>query len=119
MIRRHRNNPPVHTEYTKNYWYVITEVTVSSCTQADRDGLSSTPIHVGMQFIHDYEKESFVTLDIFFFVVLSLSLYGAVLWLSKNEIEECITCLRGEIFTVARDEPNGLFVLFRGEIHLV
>ena len=54
MRRRHRNNPPMHTEYTINYRHAITEVDVASCTQADGDGLSWTVFHTGMQFIDDY-----------------------------------------------------------------
>ena len=38
--RRHRNNPPMYTEYTINYRHVITEADVASCTQADEDVLS-------------------------------------------------------------------------------
>ena len=47
----------------------------ASCTQADKDGLSWTAFHTGMQIVDDYAQGSFLILDMFFFVILSYYRY--------------------------------------------
>ena len=113
MRRRHRNNPPLHTEYTINYRRVITEVDVASCTQADEDGLSWQAFHTGMQFIDDCAQGSFVILDIFFLSFFHDHGIDFAMTTLSNETEERIMSSRGVIFPVFRNEHFGLIVLFR------